>query len=111
MTPSHDEVLRMAREAGFGFCAGLSHAKELERFAALVAADAAAKERERLFGKERDGDMRLMLHRWEAGTCWAEAQHFHGAQTRFGPSGMLDRAIERMSANIDAAIRARSTKP
>lgn len=112
-----DEIIAMAREAGFDM-SNLPSIRasnvygevndELERFAALVAAKAAADERERLFGKERDGDMRLMLHRWDQGRCWAAVTHFTAEQTRFGPSGVLDRAAERMSAEMDAAIRARS---
>lgn len=81
-----------------------------ERLLTLVAEKTAAKERERLFGKERDGDMRLMLHRWDGGSCWAEVTHFTAAQARLGPSDMLGRAAERMSAEIDATIRARAEK-
>lgn len=64
-----------------------------------------ASAQERLFGLERDGDMRLMLYRWEGRKCYASATHFEAEQVRFGPSGVLDRAVERMSASIDRAIR------
>lgn len=113
------DVIELAREAGLSykggdysgleFCALNGHedlTPALIKFAALVA----ARERERLFGKERDGDMRLMMHRWQGGKCWAEAIHFPAEQTRFGPSGVLDRAVVRMSMDIDAAIRAINTQ-
>jgi len=140
-----EEMIEIAKDAGFREREGVirtMHSSgawvaindELERFAALLEAMVAAKERkacaeqyaellaksigeaemrerERIVGKrQHDGDMRLMLHRWEDGQCWAESTHFTAAETRFGPSGILDRAVERMSANIDASIRARGQK-
>lgn len=109
------DVIELAREAGMnpnadkGAVNALGSSVPLswlDHFAALVA----ARERERLFGKERDGDMRLMMHRWQGGKCWAQAIHFPAEQTRFGPSGVLDRAVVRMSMDIDAAIRALNTE-
>ena len=118
---TQDEIIAMAKVAGFEFemqqalsgehmlfTDGSVSIGRMQRLVALVAEKAAADERERLFGKERDGEMRLMLHRWDQGRCWAAATHFTAEQTRFGPSGVLDRAAERMSAEMDAAIRARS---
>lgn len=111
---NRDEIIAMAKEAGIDFeplqsitgqivdfTDGSQSLDRMTRFAALVA----AKERERLFGLERSGDMRLMLHRWEGRKCYASATHFRAEQVRFGPSGMLDRAVERMSADIDRTIR------
>lgn len=113
----HEEIIAMANAAA----ARHGHTYEpepadgtvefLTSFAALVA----AKERERLFGKaQHDGEMRLMLHRWEGGQCFADAEHFTAAQTHWGPNDLLqmavDRMDERLAAGIAAAIRARGTK-
>jgi hypothetical protein len=83
----------------------------LQHFAALVA----AKERERLFGKaQRDGEMRLILHRWEDGRCFAAAEHFSAEQTHCGPDDLLQMAVGRLDDSLDAgiaaAIRARGQK-
>ena len=49
--------------------------------------------------------MRLMLHRWANGKCYAGATRFSGEQVPFGPSGMLARAVESMSAEVDEVIK------
>lgn len=105
---THEEIIAMAREAGMGNALGsVDGLDELACFAALVA----AKERERLFGKaQRDGEMRLMLHRWEGGQCFAAAAHFSAEQTHCGPDDLLQMAVgrldDRLDADIAAAIRA-----
>lgn len=118
---NRDEIIAMAKEAGAtkfyqerqsisqdNYLVGQAF---LERFAALVA----AKERERLFGKaQHDGEMRLMLHRWEDGKCFAAAAHFSAKQTHFVPDYLLQMAVERLDDSLDAciaaAIRARGQK-
>lgn len=110
---NQDEIIVMAKEAGlnsYRIAPGEAVAV-WERFAALVA----AKERERLFGKaQRDGEMRLMLHRWEGGQCFAAAAHFSAEQTHCGPDDLLQMAVGRLDDSLDAgiaaAIRARGTK-
>ena len=117
---THEEIIAMAREAGFDMSrlpsirAANVYGEvndELARFAALVA----AKERERLFGKaQHDGEMRLILHRWEDGKCFAAAAHFSAEQTHCGPDDLLQMAVGRLDDSLDAdiaaAIRARGTK-
>lgn len=117
---THEEIIAMAREAGFDMSrlpsirAANVYGEvndELERFAALVA----AKERERLFGKaQHDGEMRLMLHRWEGGQCFAAAAHFSAEQTHCGPDDLLKMAVGRLDDSLDAgiasAIRAQGQK-
>ena len=117
---NQDEIIAMAKEAGARSehcatrlfpAAQLLFADELALFAALVAAE----ERERLFGKaQRDGEMRLMLHRWEGGQCFAAAAHFSAEQTHCGPYDLLQRAVGRLGDSLDegiaAAIRARGQK-
>lgn len=118
MTP--DEILAMAKEAGLtdpdleDWVTEYGNAKdEIIMFAALVAAKAAAKERARLFGADRqfDGQMRLQLTRWEGGECFAVAKHFSSEQTHCGSDSMLQLAVDELDkqidACIDAAIRAR----
>ena len=121
---TRDEIISMAREAGFevherkqearvGMDAllGNDSTGKLERFAALVA----AKERERIFGKaQSDGEMRLVLFRWENGQCFSDTEHFTADQTHWGPNDLLHMAVDRMedrvAAGIAAAIRARDKK-
>lgn len=118
---TREEIIAMAKEAGarsehwatrlFPAAQFLFTPDELAIFAALVA----AKERERLFGKaQHDGEMRLMLHRWEDGKCFAAAAHFSAKQTHFGPDDLLQMAVERLDDSLDesiaAAIRARGQK-
>lgn len=113
---THDEIIAMAKEArisemgmnidGSSYLLGL-----FERFAALVA----AKERERIFGKaQSDGEMRLVLFRWENGQCFSDTEHFTADQTHWGPNDLLHMAVDRMedrvAAGIAAAIRARDKK-
>ena len=107
---THEEIIAMAREAGFDMSrlpsirAANVYGEvndELARFAALVA----AKERERLFGKaQHDGEMRLMLHRWEGGRCFAAAAHFSAEQTHFGPNDLLQMAVDRLDDRLAAGI-------
>lgn len=113
---SHDEIIAMAREAGMevherkgkirigsAVLTGADSTDEVTRFASLVAAN----ERERLFGKaQRDGEMRLMLHRWEDGRCFAAAAHFSAEQTHCGPDDLLQIAVGRLDDSLDASIAA-----
>ena len=101
---THEEIIAMAREAGFGNALGsVDGLDELSRFADLVA----AKERERLFGRaQRDGEMRLMLHRWDGGQCFAAAEHFSAEQVHCGPDDLLQLAVERLDDSLDAGIAA-----
>lgn len=113
---NQNEIMAMAREAG-GYESPqyqenlVMDEHDLGRFAALVA----ARERERLFGKaQHDGEMRLILHRWEDGRCFAAAAHFSAEQTHCGPDDLLQMAVGRLDDSLDvsiaAAIRARCTK-
>ena len=110
---SRKEIIEMAEEAGLPINTGPSGrpgfkalwGPELERFAALVA----AKERKRLFGFERDGHARLMLHRWENGKCWAAVTHFTAEQTRFISHELLGSTADRMGAEIAAMIETEAT--
>lgn len=115
-----EEIIAMAKESGMHIehlpddyckyvglpigsvfsCEGVG-LDELQAFATL----AAAKERERLFGKaQRDGEMRLMLHRWEGGQCFATAAHFSAEQTHCGPDDLLQMAVGRLGDSLDAGI-------
>ena len=112
-----EEITAMAKEAGIANVFWTpAMVAPFERFAALVAEKAAAKERERLFGAGRqlDGQMRLQLTRWEDGECFAAAAHFNAEQTHCGDDDLLPRAVDRLDENldacIDAAIRARGQK-
>jgi len=105
---NRDEIMAMAREAG-GYESPqypenlVMDEHDLSRFAALVA----AKEQERLFGKaQRDGEMRLILHRWEDGRCFAAAAHFGAEQTHCGPDDLLQIAVGRLDDSLDASIAA-----
>ena len=113
---THEEIIAMAREAG-GYESPqypenlVMDEHDLGRFAALVA----AKERERICGTAHsDGDMRLALHRWEDGKCFAAAAHFSAEQMHNGPDDLLQLAVERLDDSLDesiaAAIRARGQK-
>lgn len=131
-----EEIIAIAKEAGITFwpmtvggevydyrhvhCSDLKCKDEaacIERYAALVAEKAAAKERERIFGagKQLDGQMRLQLNRWEDGKCFAAAAHFNEEQTR---SGRLNdflkytvlRLNDRLDSDISSEIRAQATK-
>lgn len=117
---NQDEIIAMAREAGFRTghidlttgepipfiapASGTSCMWEVLRFAALVA----AKERERLFGEgmQFDGQMLLQLTRWEDGQCFAAAAHFSAEQTHCGPDDLLTNAVERLEDSLDACIAA-----
>lgn len=113
---NRDEIIAMAREAGMevherkgqirigsAVLTGADSTDEVTRFAALVA----AKERERLFGKaQRDGEMRLILHRREDGRCFAAAAHFSAEQTHCGGDGLLTNSVERLGDSLDACIAA-----
>ena len=122
---SKEDIIAMAREAGFRIGelqtlggtrplakpSGFDCLAELEHFAALVA----AKERERIFGKaQSDGEMRLVLFRWENGQCFSDTEHFTADQTHWWPNDLLHMAVDRMedrvAAGIAAAIRARDKK-
>ena len=103
-----EEIIAMAKEAG-GYESPqypetlVMDEYDLGRFAALVA----AKERERLFGKAKhDGEMRLMLHRWEGGQCFAVAEHFSAEQVHCGPDDLLQLAVERLDDSLDTSIAA-----
>lgn len=111
---TQDEILEMAHEAGINFepqrtisekimdfTDGSLSLERMARFATLIA----EKERKRLFGLERDGDMCLLMHRWEGGKCYTSATHFSAERVAVGPPGILARAVERMSADIDKTIR------
>ena len=105
---NHGEIIAMARDAG-GYESPqypenlVMDEHDLARFADLVA----AKERERIFGKaQSDGEMRLMLHRWEGGQCFAAAAHFSAEQTHFGSDDLLQMAVGRLDDSLDAGIAA-----
>ncbi len=108
---THEEIIAMAREAGFHEAEADVHADRLSGFFEM----AVAGERERLFGKaQHDGEMRLILHRGEDGECFAAAAHFSAEQTHCGPDDLLQMAVgrldDRLDAGIAAAIRARDQK-
>ena len=113
---THEEIIAMAREAGIEFQSHVgvlgrtntttSGSQSIDKIQRLIEL-AAAKERERLFGKaQRDGEMRLMLHRWEGGQCFAAAAHFNAEQTHCGPDDLLQMAVGRLDDSLDAGIAA-----
>lgn len=104
---TQDEIIQMANEAGLNSyrIAPAEAVAVWKRFAALVA----AKERKRLFGFEREGHARLMLHRWENGKCWAAVTHFTAEQTRFSSHELLGSTADRMGAEIAAMIETEAT--
>lgn len=111
MTPSRDDVIRMAREAGLTANSPYVRGK-LERFAALVAANKAA-ELGAFYMQALDEEVEA-----EREACAEACRDLMGQFDQEAQSGDLDEAgrMHREGAAAgamacEAAIRARSTKP